>query len=139
MTGSLDRFVTAQQRDYSTALAELHAGAKRSHWMWYVFPQLRGLGRSAMAETYGIADLAEARAYLAHPLLSARLFESAEALLAHRGKDIVAILGGIDAMKLRSSMTLFEVAAEGAEPRFAAILDAFYAGERDPATLRLLG
>ncbi len=73
MTGSLDRFVTAQERDYAAALSELRDGAKRSHWMWYVFPQLRGLGRSAMAETYGIADLAEARAYLAHPLLSARL------------------------------------------------------------------
>lgn len=139
MTGSLDRFVIAQQRDHATALAELRAGAKRSHWMWYIFPQLRGLGQSAMAKTYGIADLAEARAYLAHPVLGARLVESAEAVLAHRGKDIVAILGGIDAMKLRSSMTLFERAAKAGEPKFAAILDAFYAGERDPATLRLLG
>ncbi|WP_294327555.1 DUF1810 domain-containing protein [uncultured Sphingomonas sp.] len=139
MTGSLDRFVIAQQRDHATALAELRAGAKRSHWMWYIFPQLRGLGQSAMAETYGIADLAEARAYLAHPVLGARLVESAEALLAHRGKDVVAILGSIDAMKLRSSMTLFERAAANTEPRFAAVLDAFYAGARDPVTLRLLG
>ena len=131
MTGSLDRFVIAQQRDHATALAELRAGAKRSHWMWYIFPQLRGLGQSAMAETYGIADLAEARAYLAHPVLGA--------LLAHRGKDVVAILGSIDAMKLRSSMTLFERAAANTEPRFAAVLDAFYAGARDPVTLRLLG
>jgi len=139
MTGSLDRFVAAQQRDYPIALAELRAGAKRSHWMWYIFPQMRGLGMSAMAQTYGIADLAEARAYLAHPVLGARLVESIDALLEHRGKDIVAILGGVDAMKLRSTMTLFEAAAKGGESRFAAILDAFYAGERDPATLRLLG
>ncbi|MGW8189270.1 DUF1810 domain-containing protein [Sphingomonas hankookensis] len=139
MTGSLDRFVTAQQRDHAIALAELRAGAKRSHWMWYIFPQLRGLGQSAMAETYGIADLAEARAYLAHPVLGARLVESAEALLAHRGKDVVAILGSIDAMKLRSSMTLFERATANTEPRFAAVLDAFYAGARDLVTLRLLG
>jgi len=139
MTKSLDRFVTAQQRDYPFALAELRAGAKRSHWMWYIFPQMRGLGQSAMAQTYGIADLAEARSYLADPVLGARLLESVDALLGHRDTDAVAILGSIDAMKLRSSMTLFEVAASGAEPRFAAILDAFFAGERDPATLRLLG
>lgn len=139
MPDPLVRFVDAQQRDYRIALAELRAGAKRSHWMWYVFPQMRGLGVSAVAQTYGIADLAEARAYLAHPVLGARLRESVDALLGHRGKDAVAMLGSIDAMKLRSSMTLFEVAASGAEPRFAAILDDFYAGERDPATLRLLG
>jgi len=138
MTGSLDRFVTAQERDYAAALSELRDGAKRSHWMWYVFPQIRGLGHSAMAQRYGIADLAEARAYLAHPVLGVRLVESVDALLGHGGRDIVAILGSIDAIKLRSSMTLFEVAAAGEEPRFAAILDSFYAGARDPATIRLL-
>lgn len=138
MTDPLARFVAAQRDDYATALAELRAGAKRSHWMWYVFPQIAGLGRSAMAQAYAIADLAEARAYLAHPLLGERLRESTDALLAHGGRDIAAILGGTDAMKLRSSMTLFEVAADGAEPRFAAILDAFYRGERDGATLARL-
>lgn len=139
MSATLDRFVAAQQDSYAQALTELRAGAKRSHWMWYVFPQIAGLGSSAMARHYAIADLNEARAYLAHPLLGPRLIESAVALLEHGGKDIVTILGSIDAMKLRSSMTLFEVAVSGAEPRFAAILDIFYAGERDRATLRLLG
>ena len=138
MTDRLARFVDAQRGSYPTALAELRAGAKRSHWMWFVFPQIAGLGHSAMARHYAIADRAEARAYLAHPLLGARLRESVDALLPHRGGDIGAILGGIDAMKLRSSMTLFEAASDGGEPVFAAILDAFYAGERDPATLRLL-
>lgn len=139
MPDPLARFVDAQRGSYATALAELRRGAKRSHWMWYVFPQIAGLGSSAMARTYALADLAEARAYLAHSVLGARLRESVDALLEHRGGDIAAILGGIDAMKLRSSMTLFELAANGAEPRFAAILDGFYAGERDPGTLRLLG
>ena len=139
MPDPLARFVDAQRGSYATALAELRRGAKRSHWMWYVFPQIAGLGSSAMARTYALADLAEAQAYLAHSVLGARLRESVDALLEHRGGDIAAILGGIDAMKLRSSMTLFELAANGAEPRFAAILDGFYAGERDPATLRLLG
>lgn len=139
MPDPLARFVDAQRDSYATALAELRSGAKRSHWMWYVFPQIAGLGSSAMARTYALADLPEARAYLAHPVLGARLRESVDALLEHRGGDIAAILGGIDAMKLRSSMTLFEIAANGAEPRFAAILDSFYGGERDPATLRLLG
>ncbi len=138
MTDPLHRFVDAQRDSHPIALAELRAGSKRSHWMWYVFPQVAGLGASAMAQTYAIADLAEARAYLAHPLLGARLRESVDALLQHRGRDIAAILGSVDAMKLRSSMTLFEVAAAGAEPRFAAILDGFYAGERDGATLARL-
>ena len=138
MTDRLARFVDAQRDSYPTALAELRAGAKRSHWMWFVFPQIAGLGQSAMARRYAIADRAEAQAYLAHPLLGARLRESVDALLTHRGGDIAAMLGAIDAMKLRSSMTLFEAAADGAEPRFAATLDAFYRGERDGATLARL-
>ncbi len=138
MTDPLHRFVDAQRDSYAVALAELRAGAKRSHWMWYVFPQVAGLGASAMTRTYAVADLAEARAYLAHPLLGGRLRESVDALLEHRGRDIAPILGNVDAMKLRSSMTLFEVAAAGAEPRFAAILDGFYTGERDGATLARL-
>ncbi len=138
MTDPLARFVDAQRDSYATALAELRAGAKRSHWMWFVFPQIAGLGSSAMAQHYAIADRAEARAYLAHPLLAARLVESSQALLAHRDRDIDAMLGAIDAVKLRSSMTLFEAASDGGEPVFAAILDTFYAGERDPATLARL-
>ncbi|MFD1033757.1 DUF1810 domain-containing protein [Sphingomonas hankookensis] len=138
MTDRLARFVDAQRDSYPAALAELRAGAKRSHWMWFVFPQIAGLGSSATARHYAIADRAEAQAYLAHPLLGARLVESAQALLAHRGGDIATMLGTIDAMKLRSSTTLFEAASDGAEPIFAAILDAFYAGERDPATLARL-
>ena len=135
----LDRFVTAQARDYAVALAELQRGRKTSHWIWYVFPQIAGLGRSDMAQHYAIADLAEARAYLAHPLLGPRLREATEALLAHAGKrSAVAILGDIDAVKVRSSMTLFEAADTETDSVFAACLDAFYAGSRDPETLRRL-
>jgi uncharacterized protein (DUF1810 family) len=105
--------------------------------MWFVFPQIAGLGRSPTAIFYAIADAAEARAYLAHPLLGARLIECAEAVLAHRGVSAEAIFGGIDAIKLRSSMTLFEAVAGDPGP-FAAVLDAFFDAERDPATLMLL-
>lgn len=132
---SLERFVEAQAETYRAALAELRRGRKESHWMWFVFPQLRGLGRSATADFYGIASLEEARRYLAHPVLGPRLREAAEALLSHAGTPPEAILGGVDAMKLRSSMTLFERAGEGP---FAAVLDAFYGGAPDAQTLRLL-
>ena len=104
---SLDRFLEAQERMYPVALKEIQNGEKESHWMWYIFPQLRGLGRSQMAYSYGINGIEEAKAYLAHPVLSARLIEICEALLEHKGEDIEDILGDIDAMKLRSSMTLF--------------------------------
>jgi uncharacterized protein (DUF1810 family) len=135
----LDRFVTAQARDHAVALAELQRGRKTSHWIWYVFPQIAGLGRSDMAQHYAIADLAEARAYLAHPVLGPRLREATAALLAHTGKRAaVTILGDIDAMKVRSSMTLFEAADTEPDSVFAACLDAFYAGIRDPETLRRL-
>ena len=133
----LQRFVDAQEPVYPLALAELKRGSKESHWMWFVFPQIAGLGFSAMAQHYAIASLDEARAYLAHPLLGARLRESTEAVLAHRGQTAEAIFGKVDAMKFRSSMTLFEAASDGAGP-FAAALDAFHGGERDGATLRLL-
>ena len=133
----LDRFVAAQARDYAVALAELQRGRKTSHWIWYVFPQIAGLGRSDMAQRYAIADLDEARAYVAQPLLGARLREATAALLAHAGRrSAEAILGDIDAMKVRSSMTLFEAADTEAGSVFAACLDAFYAGNRDPETLR---
>ena len=135
---ALDRFVEAQAGVWAQALAELKAGRKTSHWMWFVFPQIAGLGRSETARFYAIADVAESRAYLAHPLLGARLREAAAALLAHRGRSAEAMLGGIDAVKLRSSMTLFEAVAPE-EPVFAAVLEAFFSGQRDPETVRRIG
>ena len=132
----LQRFVTAQSQSYAVALAELRAGSKRSHWMWWIFPQLAALGRSETARAYGIASSAEARAYLAHPLLGPRLMEATEAMLCHRDRTPEAILGGIDALKLRSSLTLFLAAGAGAPIGDA--LEIFYAGQRHPATLRLL-
>jgi len=134
----LERFVGAQEGVHPVALAELRRGRKQSHWIWFVFPQLAGLGVSAMAQRYAIGSLDEARAYLDHPLLGPRLREATEALLAHRGKRAEEMLGTVDAMKFRSSMTLFEAASPG-ENVFGAALDAFYGGERDAATLRLLG
>lgn len=132
----LDRFVAAQEQVIDRALAELRSGAKASHWMWFVFPQIAGLGHSHMAQRYAIADLAEARAYLAHPLLGPRLMEATEAMLGWVGRrSAEAILGGIDAVKLRSSMTLFEAATGADAAPFADCLDVFYDGERDAATL----
>ena len=138
MALQLERFVDAQQSLYAQALAELRDGRKRSHWMWFVFPQIAGLGRSEMALFYAIADLDEARAYCAHPLLGPRLREATEAVLGHAGRTTAeTISGGIDAVKLRSSMTLFEAAA-ASEARFAEVLDNFYGGLRDPETLQRL-
>ena len=135
---ALARFVEAQRDVYDAALAELRAGRKRSHWMWFVFPQIAGLGHSPTARFYAIRDLDEGRAYLAHPLLGARLERCVAAMLDWFGRrSAEAILGGIDAVKLRSSLTLFEAAGGGAA--FAACLDAFYDGDRDPATSALLG
>jgi len=134
----LSRFHEAQATAWPTALAELKAGRKQSHWMWFVFPQIAGLGSSPMAVHYAIRSAAEARAYLADPVLGARLREGVAAALAHRGDRAEAILGGIDALKFRSSLTLFEAAAD--EPAlFAEALDAFYQGARDDRTLALLG
>ncbi|MBN8809245.1 MAG: DUF1810 domain-containing protein [Sphingomonas sp.] len=135
----LSRFHAAQAGVIDGALAELRAGAKSSHWMWFVFPQIAGLGASDMARRYAIRDLAEARAYLADPVLRERLEAGVAAMLGWAGRRSAdAILGGIDAVKLRSSLTLFEAAAgEGSDP-YAACLDAFYGGERDPATLARL-
>ncbi|MFI7601970.1 DUF1810 domain-containing protein [Actinoplanes sp. NPDC049681] len=130
----LDRFVAAQDGIYERALAELTAGSKRSHWMWFVFPQIAGLGSSPTARTYAIRDLAEARAYLAHPVLGPRLAECARALLAVEGRTAGQILGYPDDLKLRSSMTLFARAADDPAP-FQAVLDKYYDGEPDPATL----
>lgn len=133
----LDRFVSAQAPVYDEVLAELRAGRKTSHWMWFVFPQLRALGRSGTARRFGIADLGEAVAYAADPLLGARLVECAELVLAVEGRSAHQIFGSPDDLKLRSSMTLFERAAP-AQPVFAQVLDRYYAGERDPLTLQAL-
>jgi len=133
----LRRFVTAQEDIHAQALAELKAGRKQSHWMWFIFPQLAGLGSSPMAVRYALGSADEARAYLAHPILGPRLREGVVAMLAHKGARPEAILGGIDALKFRSSLTLFEAVAD--EPAlFAEALDAFYEGERDRRTLELL-
>ena len=130
----LERFVGAQDGGvYEQALRELRAGAKRGHWMWFVFPQVAGLGRSSTAQHYALAGLEEARAYLAHPVLGPRLVECAQALLELSGRDPVRVLGSVDAVKLRSSMTLFEAAAPD-ERVFAEVLERWFDGERDEAT-----
>jgi uncharacterized protein (DUF1810 family) len=135
----LQRFVDAQDGGtYDRALQELRRGRKTSHWMWFVFPQIAGLGRSPMAQRYAIASLDEARAYLAHPVLGPRLRESAAALAELPGGDAEAVMGGIDAIKLRSSMTLFARADPG-EPVFAAVLAQYFGGAPDPETERRLG
>jgi uncharacterized protein (DUF1810 family) len=129
----LNRFVEAQDGVFEAARAELRRGRKTSHWMWFVFPQVAGLGRSPMAQRYAIVSLAEARAYLAHPVLGERLRELTGILTALRQTDARAIFGDIDAVKLRSSLTLFDaVEPDGV---FAQALDRFFAGHRDPATL----
>jgi uncharacterized protein (DUF1810 family) len=136
----LQRFVDAQDemRTYDAALAELRAGRKRGHWMWFVLPQLAGLGRSSTAEHFGIGGAAEARAYLAHPVLGPRLRDCARALADLGGRDPVAVVGPVDALKLRSSMTLFAQVAPD-EQVFRAVLDRFYEGADDPATVSMLG
>jgi uncharacterized protein (DUF1810 family) len=133
----LQRFVDAQNRagTYPRALAELEAGHKASHWMWFVFPQIAGLGSSATAREFAIASLPEAQAYLAHPLLGTRLRECCNALLGVEGRTASEILGEIDGIKLRSSMTLFAIAAPE-EPLFAGVLDRYYQGEKDAETER---
>jgi uncharacterized protein (DUF1810 family) len=134
----LERFVRAQDDGgtYRAALAELRSGRKRSHWMWFVFPQVAGLGSSPVARRFAISGLDEARAYLAHPVLGPRLVEAARVLTGLPGGDPVAVLGPVDALKLRSSMTLF--ARAGDEPVFAEVLDKYYAGAEDDATLSRL-
>jgi uncharacterized protein (DUF1810 family) len=134
----LPRFVAAQESEYSQVLAELRAGRKQSHWIWFIFPQLRGLGRSPTAEFYGIGSLAEARAYLAHPLLGARLRECVQEMLGHAETPLEAILGFPDNLKFRSSMTLFALAAPE-EPLFRRALETFCGGNEDETTRTLLG
>ncbi|MEZ0486567.1 DUF1810 domain-containing protein [Fibrella aquatica] len=135
---NLSRFVDAQAGNYADAVTEIRNGQKRSHWMWYVFPQLTGLGLSSTAIFYGIKDLQEATDYLNHPLLGPRLIDMSTAMLQIDGKTATQILGTPDDMKLRSSMTLFSVIPD-ADPVFQAVLDKYYNGEPDPQTLALLG
>lgn len=132
---ALQRFVDAQDRagTYDRALSELRAGRKQSHWMWFVFPQIAGLGRSPTAQAYAISSLAEARAYLDHPVLGPRLRECARVLTEHSGMSARETLGDIDATKLRSSMTLFARAAPD-EPLFQEVLDRYFDGIADDAT-----
>lgn len=129
----LQRFVDAQRDTYDAALAELRSGRKRGHWMWFVLPQVAGLGRSATAQHFAITGLDEARGYLAHPVLGQRLRECAAALAGLGSTDAVAVLGPVDAQKLRSSMTLF-AHADPEEPLFRAVLDRYFDGREDDAT-----
>jgi uncharacterized protein (DUF1810 family) len=133
MTDDLERFVREQDRDYDHVLDELRRGRKTSHWIWFIFPQIAGLGRSALSQHFAIASLDEARSYLAHPILGARLRECVGLLLAVEGRSADEIFGALDAMKVRSSMTLFHRAAPD-EPEFRLVLERFYGGVPDPAT-----
>jgi uncharacterized protein (DUF1810 family) len=136
----LQRFVDAQERIYATVVDELRAGRKRSHWIWFIFPQLRGLGRSSTAQRYGISSLDEARAYLAHAVLGTRLRECAQLVAAIDNSSVEQIFGSPDDLKVRSSMTLFARAADEPDARahFVAVLDKFYGGDEDPVTVSLL-
>jgi uncharacterized protein (DUF1810 family) len=135
---NLSRFVQAQQDDYEQALSEIQSGRKRSHWMWYIFPQLDGLGQSATSRRYSIKSIAEADAFLNHPILGARLLECCEAVIAVEGRSALEIFGSPDEMKLKSCATLFaQVAPPGSV--FVRLLGKYFHGERDDRTLRLLG
>jgi uncharacterized protein (DUF1810 family) len=129
----LQRFVDAQAQTYEQALSELRHGEKRTHWMWFVFPQIAGLGRSGMAQRFAISGLPEARAYAAHPTLGRRLVECARVLTDLDTADAVAVFGSVDAQKLQSSMTLFAVAVPE-EPVFQQVLDHYFDGARDEGT-----
>jgi uncharacterized protein (DUF1810 family) len=138
MQFDLDRFIAAQQPVYAEVLRELRAGRKTSHWMWFIFPQLQGLGRSETARYYGLASLDEARANLRHPVLGARLRECTALVNAHAGTPADVILDHVDALKLRSSMTLFSRAGPD-DALFGTALESFFGGRPDEATLGLLG
>ena len=130
---NLQRFLDAQARDYAKALSEVENGKKRSHWIWYIFPQLAGLGYSYNAQFYGISGRDEAAAYIAHPVLGQRLREICNALLLHTDKDIADILGTVDALKVRSCMTLFDTVSP--DDVFKEVITLFYDGRRDERTL----
>ena len=134
---SLDRFIKAQELAYPIALRGIKNGKKRSHWMWYMFPQLRRLGRSSMAHAYGIEGLDEAKAYLEHPVLSGRIYELCGELLKHKDKTALEIFGDIDEMKLKSSMTLFALTSED-YTIFDEVLEHFFGGEMDEFTVKLI-
>jgi uncharacterized protein (DUF1810 family) len=134
----LNRFIRAQEGVYERALAELRGGLKRTHWMWFIFPQIEGLGHSPTTQHYSIKSLEEARQYLAHPVLGARLVECAEAVLVVLGRSASDIFGHPDDWKLQSSMTLFELVA-GPRSVFERILDKYYLSKRDPKTLQIVG
>lgn len=134
---SLERYIKGQAPVYARALAELRAGHKQSHWMWFIFPQIAGLGRSSMSQAYAIQSLQEAREYLAHPLLGARMRECCQALMALEGRTAHEIFRSPDDLKLRSSLTLFARAAPD-EPLFDDLLVKYFGGKEDPATLELL-
>ncbi|MBR1438885.1 MAG: DUF1810 domain-containing protein [Synergistaceae bacterium] len=137
MRDDLERFVLAQEHSYQTALSEIRAGKKTSHWIWYISPQLKGLGRSYNAEYYGIANVEEAKSYLSHPILGGRLLEITEALLKFEEKDPQKIMGMIDAMKLRSCMTLFAYISEDGSI-FHRVLEKYFGGSRDDRTLSMI-
>lgn len=138
MAADLSRFLKAQEQDYEQALREIRSGRKRSHWMWYIFPQTQGLGFSPTAQYYAIRDLQEARDYLAHPVLGARLKEISSALLDLNGLSASEIFGYPDDLKLRSSMTLFRM-ADLNEPVFLEVLEKYYDGKPDARTVELAG
>lgn len=133
---TLNRFLTAQERSYDAALAEIKAGRKRTHWMWYIFPQIAGLGMSSTAQYYSIQDRLEAEEYMEHPVLGARLLEISRALLTLESSDATAVMGYPDDLKLRSCMTLFAQVSD--DPVFEAVLDKFFGGRPDSRTLALL-
>ena len=135
---NLDRFVQAQEDDYEQALAEIRSGRKRSHWMWYIFPQIDGLGFSSTSRRYAIKSVAEAEAYLSHPVLGPRLVGCAEAVLSVEGRSALEIFGSPDEMKLRSCATLFASVAPAGSV-FDRLIDKYFQGRRDDKTLRLLG
>lgn len=137
MDSDLDKFVTAQARDYAGALEEMKKGRKQGHWIWYVFPQITGLGMSSTSMQYAIKDLEQANRYFQHPVLGKRLIETANAVLAVEGKTANQIMGTPDDLKLRSSMTLFSM-VKNADPVFQAVLDKYFDGEPDQKTVAIL-
>lgn len=138
MENQLSRFIGAQSETYGKALSEIKSGRKTTHWMWFIFPQLKGLGRSDTAQFYGIENLEEAIVYFNHPVLGKRLVEISRELLQIQGKTATAIFGSPDDVKLHSSMTLF-ACVPGADPVFQKVIDGYYDGRKDQQTLDLLG
>lgn len=136
MSDGIQRFVEAQKHSYDTALEEIKRGKKRSHWMWYIFPQMKGIGYSSTAQYYGIENRKEAEEYLAHPILGSRLLEISKELLKLESNDPRAVMGDPDNWKLKSCMTLFEIVSN--EPVFGQVLDKFFGGEQDKVTVEML-